>query len=149
MKSIFLMLLLLLAAAVSAAAQVPSPTPTPQPAPDVRLVTVDDAVSLFMQQNLQLVAARYDIETADAEKITARLRPNPVLTVGGSGIPVKFTGPLIQDDSFAYNISQDLELGGKRKKRITVAEANAELARAQFEVAVWQMTNDLKRKFYT
>ena len=51
--------------------------------------------------------------------------------------------------TFAYNISQDLELGGKRRKRIASAEADAELARAQFEIAVWQMTNDVKRKFYT
>ena len=141
------MLLLPLSAAVNVAAQATSPTP--QPTPDVRLVTVDDAVSLFMQQNLQLVASRYDVDTAEAEKITARLRPNPVITLGASGLPVKFNGPLLQDDSFVYNVSQDLEIGGKRKKRITVAEANAEVARAQFEVAVWQMTNDLKRKFYT
>ena len=141
------MLLLPLSAAVNVAAQATSPTP--QPTPDVRLVTVDDAVSLFMQQNLQLVASRYDVDTAEAEKITARLRPNPVITLGASGLPVKFNGPLLQDDSFVYNVSQDLEIGGKRKKRITVAEANAEAARAQFEVAVWQMTNDLKRKFYT
>jgi len=147
MKSIILMLLLPLSAAVNVAAQATSPTP--QPTPDVRLVTVDDAVSLFMQQNLQLVASRYDVDTAEAEKITARLRPNPVITLGASGLPVKFNGPLLQDDSFVYNVSQDLEIGGKRKKRITVAEANAEVARAKFEVAVWQMTNDLKRKFYT
>ena len=47
-------------------------TPSPQ-----RLITIKDAVSIFLQQNLQLVAARYDIDTADAEKLTARLRPNP------------------------------------------------------------------------
>jgi len=149
MKSILLVLLLPIAAAVNAAAQIPTPSQSPTPTPDVRLVTVDDAVSLFIQQNLQLIASRFDVETADAEKITARLRPNPVVTVGVSGIPIKFKGPLLQQDSFVYNISQDLELGGKRGKRMTVAAANAELSRSQFEIAVWQATNDLKRKFYT
>ena len=47
-----------------------------------RLLTLDQAVEIFMRQNLQLVAARYDIETAEAEKLTARLRPNPQFTVG-------------------------------------------------------------------
>src|SRR2546430_63175 len=28
-------------------------------------------------------------------------------------------------------------------------EKNSDVARAQFEMAVWQLTNDLKRKFYT
>jgi len=58
-------------------------------------------------------------------------------------------GPLLLEQTFDYTISQDFELGGKRQKRITLAQANSELAHATFEVAVWQMTNDVKRKFYT
>lgn len=151
MKSILLMLLLLLTGVALSYAQVPTPSVIPSPAttPLGRPVTVAEAVAIFLQQNLQLVASRYDIATADAEKITARLRPNPSVTIGNSGIPLKFNGPFLQQQTFAYNISQDLELGGKRDKRITAADANAELARAQFEVAVWQMTNDVKKKFYT
>ena len=34
--------------------------------PDKRPITLNDAVSIFLQQNLQLVAARYDIDMADA-----------------------------------------------------------------------------------
>src|SRR6266496_1740902 len=45
--------------------------------PTKRSIAISDAVSIFLQQNLQLVAGRYDIDTADAEKLTARLRPNP------------------------------------------------------------------------
>jgi len=114
-----------------------------------RIVTLNDAVSLFLQQNLNLVAARYDIDTVDAEKLSAGVRPNPSITVGTSGIPLKFNGPFFLQQTFAYNISQDLELGGKREKRITAAEANSELARAQFQMVVWQVTNDVKKKFYT
>src|SRR6185369_7177329 len=54
--------------------------PQTQTSGSKRLITLDEAVEIFMRQNLQLVAARYDIETADAEKLTARLRPNPQLT---------------------------------------------------------------------
>ncbi|MGI8811922.1 MAG: TolC family protein [Pyrinomonadaceae bacterium] len=111
-------------------------------------ITISDAVTIFLQKNLQLIAAHYDIDTAEAEKLSARLRPNPAITVGSSGLPINFRGSLITSQTFAYNISQDLELGGKRSKRISVANADAEVARAQFEVAVWQMTNDVKKKFY-
>src|SRR4051812_37041240 len=52
--------------------QTPSdPARTPPP-PAQRSITISDAVSIFLQQNLQLVAARYDIDTAEAEKLTAR-----------------------------------------------------------------------------
>src|SRR5262245_31511973 len=45
-----------------------------------RSITISDAMSIFLQQNLQLVAARFDIQTADAEKLTARIRPNPQIS---------------------------------------------------------------------
>src|SRR5437588_12516219 len=114
-----------------------------------RLITIKDAVSIFLQQNLQLVAARYDIDTADAEKLTARLHPNPQLSVGLSGLPLNLNGPFISEQTYSYGISQTIELGGKRTKRIASADANSELARGQFQMIVWQLTNDLKRKFYT
>ncbi|MEP6787302.1 MAG: TolC family protein [Acidobacteriota bacterium] len=126
------------------AAILPEQTQTTPP----KLITITDAVSIFLQQNLELVAARYDIDTADAEKLTAKLRPNPEITIGSSGLPLKFNGPFLTQQTFAYNISQDFELGGKRQKRITVANANSEVARAQFQIVLWQLTNDVKKKFY-
>jgi cobalt-zinc-cadmium efflux system outer membrane protein len=114
-----------------------------------RPITLAEAVEIFLRQNLQLVAARYDIETADAEKLTARLRPNPQFTVGLSDLPVNFSGPFIKEQTYSYGISHTIELGGKRSKRIDVADANSDVARGQFQMTVWQLTNDLKRKFFT
>jgi cobalt-zinc-cadmium efflux system outer membrane protein len=113
-----------------------------------RPITVSDAVSIFLQQNFQVIAARYDIDTAEAEKLTARLRPNPEVTVGFEGVPLNLSGNLLTEQQYAYNISQTFELAGKRGKRISVANANADVARAEFETVLWQLTNDLKRKFY-
>jgi cobalt-zinc-cadmium efflux system outer membrane protein len=120
----------------------------PPAPPAKRSITISDAVSIFLQQNFQLVAARYDIDTADAEKLTARLRPNPQVSVGSSGLPLNFSGNLINQQTFTYGISQTIELGGKRRKRIDAADANSDVARAQFQMVLWQLTNDLKKKFY-
>jgi cobalt-zinc-cadmium efflux system outer membrane protein len=114
-----------------------------------RSITISDAVSIFLQQNLQLVAARYDVDTADAEKLTARLRPNPQLSVALSGAPLNLSGPLVSEQTYDYTISQTFELGGKRGKRIDFANKNADFARGQLETTIWQMTNDMKRKFFT
>lgn len=124
-------------------------TPPTQTAPANPSITISDAVAIFLQRNLQLVAARYDIDIAEAEKLTARLRPNPELEVGTADVPLKFTGPFIKEQTYSYGISQTFELGGKRRKRIAAAAANADLARGAFQAVVWQLTNDLKRKFYT
>jgi cobalt-zinc-cadmium efflux system outer membrane protein len=114
-----------------------------------RPITLADAVSIFLQQNYQLVAARYDIDTAEAEKLTARLRPNPQVSVGFQGLPLNLRGSFLKEQQYSYGISQTFELGGKRGKRIDVANANSELAQAQFQMVLWQLTNDLKKKFYT
>src|SRR5690349_5076467 len=100
-----------------------------KPAVSKRPITLTEAVDIFMRQNLELVAARYDIETADAEKLTARLRPNPSITVGFSGLPLNLSGPVIREQTYDYGISRPIELGGKRSKRIDVANANSEVAR--------------------
>jgi outer membrane protein, heavy metal efflux system len=126
-----------------------STSQTQAPATAKRSVTLADAVEIFMRQNLELVAARYDVETADAEKLTARLRPNPQLTVGLSDLPLNLSGPLIKEQTYNYGLSRTIELGGKRSKRIETANANSDLARGQFQMVIWQLTNDLKRKFYT
>ena len=144
----FLSVLILLAVIVSGIQAQQSPQ-TQTPATAKRSITLDEAIEIFMRQNLELVAARYDIETAEAEKLTARLRPNPQLTVGLSDLPINFSGPLIKEQTYDYGISRTIELGGKRSKRIATAEANTDVARGQFQMVVWQLTNDVKRKFYT
>ncbi len=119
-----------------------------QPPPGKRSITISEAVSIFLQQNLQIVAARYDIDTADAEKLTARLRPNPDLTASFVDLPLNFAGRFFKEQQYSYGVSQTFELAGKRRKRIDAANANAELARAEFQTVLWQLTNDLKKKFY-
>ena len=116
--------------------------------PAKRPITISDAVSIFLQQNFQLVASRYDIDAADAEKLTARLRLNPEISVGFADLPLDFSGNLIKDQTYSYGISQTFELGGKRRKRIDAANANSNVARAEFQMVLWQLTNDLKKKFY-
>ncbi|MEP6848414.1 MAG: TolC family protein [Acidobacteriota bacterium] len=145
-------LFLLILTAYSMQAQdvaVPSASPIPpQTAPQKRSITISDAVTIFLQQNLQLVAAKYDVATADAEKLTAKLRPNPQASVTFADVPLDFRRNFVKPHTFDYSISQTLEMGGKRQKRIDAANATSEVAKAQFQTAVWQMTNDLKKKFY-
>jgi cobalt-zinc-cadmium efflux system outer membrane protein len=128
----------------AATSQAQSTSPTP-----ARRITISDVVTIFLNQNLQLIAARYDIDTADAEKLTARLRPNPEISVGFSDIPLHFTASdFLKPQTFSYDVSQTLELGGKRQKRIAAANADSDVARAQFQIVLWQLTNEVKKKFY-
>src|SRR5690242_11474198 len=93
----FLSVLTLLAVAVSAVQAQQNPQTQTPVTTGKRIVTLDESIEIFMRQNLELVAARYDIETAEADKLTARLRPNPQLTVGLSALPINLSGPVIKE----------------------------------------------------
>ena len=43
---------------------------------------INEAVQEAVERNLGLLAERYNLAVADARIITARLRPNPVLSAG-------------------------------------------------------------------
>jgi cobalt-zinc-cadmium efflux system outer membrane protein len=103
----------------------PSPASAPT-APSAETLTIDQAVAEALEKNLGVLAERANISIADARLITARLRPNPVLSAGGDHLPLlntRFTEGNGAGPS-EYNLRTDflMERGGKRRYRIEVAE---------------------------
>ncbi|MEP6959124.1 MAG: hypothetical protein ABI980_10390 [Nitrospirota bacterium] len=45
-------------------------------------LSLNDALGLFLTQNLDVLMAKYGIEYRKGQEVTARLFPNPVLSVG-------------------------------------------------------------------
>jgi cobalt-zinc-cadmium efflux system outer membrane protein len=121
----------------------------PPPAPPDR-VTLQQAVQAAVEHNLNLLAERYNISVADARIITAKLRPNPVLSLGVDYIdflrqfsPDKNVGPT------EYNVRTDftLERGGKRERRIEVATAQKEVAQLQLLNTTRTLVLDVQNAF--
>jgi cobalt-zinc-cadmium efflux system outer membrane protein len=107
------LLLPLLVGAQVAAAQAP-----------LTRVSLEEAVNLATRQNHTLRAKAFEAEGVRAGEITAGLPPNPGLSFladqygGGSQNPVEY----------AVTISQTLELGGKRQRRLDSARAATRVA---------------------
>src|SRR5262249_6142160 len=55
-------------------------------------LTLDQAMSEAMANNLSLIAERYNLSVAEAKIITARLRPNPIFTAEGDHLDLLGTG---------------------------------------------------------
>src|SRR5262245_59614325 len=95
-------------------------------------LTLERAVSAYIDRNLELQAERYRLERTKADAIAARLRPNPSLTVMGENLA--FTGPV--PFSKLYELSatyfETVELGNKRQLREQVAAATISAAEARF-----------------
>jgi hypothetical protein len=58
----------------------------------IQPLTIQQAVSEAVEKNLNVLAEKYSIPIAEARIISARLRPNPILTVGGDHLDLLGTG---------------------------------------------------------
>lgn len=95
-------------------------------------LTLDQAVQEAIAANLDLAAEKLNVSVAEAREITARLRPNPVLTVSGQtlnilGATYSSSTPLGPNQ---LNIHTDfpVERGHKREERITLAKEEKSMA---------------------
>jgi len=104
-------------AAAALAAQPPSAPPDQ--------VIIEQAVHEAVEHNLSLLAERYNLSIAEARIITAKLRPNPVVSAGWDY--VDFLRTFSRDNQGGpteYNLRTDfiLERGSKRELLIEVAQ---------------------------
>jgi len=114
-------------------------------------VTVSQAVQEAVEKNLGLLAERYNLTIADAHIVTARLRPNPVLSLytdlqpwlGNGATELNQTGPP------EYGIRADFiwERGRKRSYRIEAAEQEKAVAKWQLLNATRALALDVQNAF--
>ncbi|MCX5723863.1 MAG: TolC family protein, partial [Nitrospirae bacterium] len=108
---------------------------------------MNDALGLFISQNLDVLIAKYGIEYSKGQQITAALFPNPVATIGTlssftQGRTASSSGALISQ------VQQLFELAGKRGYRIESAGYGSQSAEASFEDAVRQLGFTVKDTYY-
>jgi len=113
----------------------------------VRTLTIQEAVDEAVQRNLGLLAQRANLSVADAAVITARLRPNPVLSGGANSLDwlgtgfneVNNAGP----QEYAVRVDVPFERARKRELRTELADQGKQIAEAQFAEAVRRVKLDV------
>jgi cobalt-zinc-cadmium efflux system outer membrane protein len=98
-----------------------------EPSPPQAVLTLGQAIDSALRRNPELLARRYELKAAEARTSQAGSRPNPTLEVefenfAGSG---SASGADVLETTLS--MSQVIELGSKRDRRRTVAEADSEL----------------------
>jgi outer membrane protein, heavy metal efflux system len=111
-------------------------------------LTLQAVVDRYMQQNLDLQAARFRLERTKADQIAARLRPNPGLTVAAEKFPFSGPTPFGQLYEISGTYTETIELGGKRQLRERVAELTLSTAEVQFEDTMRRGLAEVKRLYY-
>ena len=132
----------------ASAATTPIPSEVEQvPSPQSIKLSLNDALALFLQQNLDVLIAKYGIEHSKGQEITARLFPNPVASIGTlssytQGRTLSTGGQLF------FQAQQLFELAGKRGYRIESAAFGTQSSEAAFEDAIRQLGFTVKDSYY-
>jgi outer membrane protein, heavy metal efflux system len=111
-------------------AQPPSPSVPPRP---LKVIAMSEAIQLALEHNQAMRAQRLNIDQSKANEITASLKPNLVYTTSNEDFPIFDPSQLTWDNvrtnqEFLQSISYTFERGGKRKKRILVAQDSTDIA---------------------
>ncbi len=121
------------------------PGPMPAASAEVLALTVDEAMALFLSRNLDLLMAQYGIDSAKGLEVTAKLFPNPTVSVDVTGSMTQSFG---QVGVLAFRIDQLFELAGKRGYRQESTRYGVQSAEAAFADAVRTLGFAVKDAFY-
>jgi len=110
--------------------QAQTPTPSAQ-APLGSVLTIDPAVREALDRNLNLLAARLNVNVADTAVLTASLRPNPVVTVNLMRPDQSLLNAGISAYEQVIRTDYVLERGSKRERRVEQAGLSKSIAELQ------------------
>jgi cobalt-zinc-cadmium efflux system outer membrane protein len=111
-------------------------------------LTLERVVETYIQNNLDLQAARSRVERTKADQIAARLRPNPGITVTAENLPVSGPTPFSRLYEVGLTYSETFELGDKKALREKAANATLSAAEAQFEDTMRRGVAEVKRMYF-
>lgn len=114
-------------------------------------ITVEQAVAEALEKNVGLLAERANIAIAEARIITARLRPNPVLSMGSNHLDLLGTHFNDQNGGGPSEMSLHsefiIERGGKRRARTEAAIAARSVTELQVLDAARTLTLNVQNAF--
>lgn len=115
-------------------------------------MTLDQVIDAALSRNLRLLSERFNISIGEARVIQARLRPNPVLSVGGNYLDVLGSGfdpgaSAAGPTEVNARVDFLLERGRKRNERIAVAEAAKAVAQLELLNSTRSLILDVQTAF--
>ncbi|HEY3275982.1 MAG TPA: TolC family protein [Syntrophorhabdaceae bacterium] len=93
-------------------------------------ITMEDGLAIFYLNNYDIIVSKYEVDRAYADFVTARLRPNPNLTMAYTNLAMsKWQTNRWDNTQMTVRIDQLIETAGKRGLRTSVAGEALEASR--------------------
>ncbi|MCX5812235.1 MAG: TolC family protein [Proteobacteria bacterium] len=112
-------------------------------------IKLDEALTQFYQNNFDIIASKYDIDKAYADYITAKLLPNPNLSVNYNNLAMSRGKTNRWDNTqLTVRVDQLIETGGKRTLRTGVAAETLEATRISHKDVIRNLLIGFYNLFY-
>src|SRR5688572_29490618 len=111
-------------------------------------LSLETATEQFLRKNLAVEAARLEIGVAEAERIGARLRPRPGMTISAENLRLSGETPANRLHEYGVSVAQPIELGNRKALRMEVAERTISVSEARLTEVLRRQLFDLKRTYY-
>lgn len=115
------------------------------PAQPKGVLALNDALALALTHNPELRAFSYSVRAAEARTLQAGLLPNPELEVELEEFDRNGEG--MNSSELVISLGQTIELGGKRRRRKRLANAEGDLAGWDYEEARLRVLAETTRRF--
>ena len=111
-------------------------------------LSLDEAISIALRNNPSVLASQLELEAREARIVQAGAIPNPDLVIvtediAGTG---EFEG--FDNSQTTAQLSQRLELGGKRGARQKAASLHRDVAAAEIELKRREITSAVRKQFF-
>jgi cobalt-zinc-cadmium efflux system outer membrane protein len=109
-------------------------------------LTLQQAIALARAKNPTLLSGQQHVIATKASEVTARLRQNPSLTLGGTDVTLPANNP---GNPYSYdaNLSRLFERGQKRRWRLDIAHATTDVTQSQYQDTERQTILAVKQAF--
>ncbi len=117
---------------------------------DTLYLSLADADRIFLEKNLMVAAAKWNVSAQKALEIQARLYPNPEFAVGINAYDADNRKAFVagRQGEKTVDFQQLILLGGKRKNQIRLAEAQTYHATIELEELFRELKFVLHKNFY-
>ncbi len=114
-------------------------------------LTLNESESLFLKNNLELLAARFNVDAAQAGIIQARTWENPNFSLGMNAYNPerKKSFDIGSEGEKSAGFDQLIHLGGKKRNEVAMARSNAEVASLEFADLLRNLKLQLRQTYFS
>lgn len=115
------------------------------------ILTLKESESLFLKNNLELLAASFNVDAAQAAIIQARLWENPNFSISLNAYNPerKKYFDIGTNGQKAVNFEQLIHLGGKKRNEVAIARTNANVAELEFADLLRNLKLQLRQTYFS